>query len=155
VALGYWNDPEATARTFRPNPVRPGGVPEAERVVFSGDLVRRDEEGFLYFVGRRDKMIKTLGFRVSPDEIANVLYASGEIAEGVVASEPDELRGERIVAYVVLAGEGSLARLDAFCRVELPRYMQPARIVTCEALPRTSSGKFDVRAAQEAEAPPP
>lgn len=153
VALGYWRDPEATARVFRPNPLRPAGTPKAERVVFSGDLVRRDAEGFLYYVGRRDRMIKTLGYRVSPDEISNVLFASGQIREGVVASEPDDKRGERIVAFVVLAEQGTLERLESFCRVELPRYMQPARIVPCPEILRTTSGKYDVRAMQQAAVP--
>jgi acyl-CoA synthetase (AMP-forming)/AMP-acid ligase II len=148
VAAGYWDNPEATARVFRPNPLRPAGAPDHERVVFSGDLVRRDADGFLHFVGRRDRMIKTLGHRVSPDEVVDVLYASGEITEGVVDAEPDEDRGQRIVGYVVLAPGGSLERLQAFCRGELPRYMQPGRIEVRDALPRTSSGKHDVRAAR-------
>jgi len=114
--------------------------------VFSGDLVRRDEAGFLYFVGRRDRMIKTLGYRVSPDEIVNVLAASGETVECVVTSEPDEQRGEAIVAFVVLGGNGSLERLRAYSSVELPRYMQPARFVVREALPRLPSGKYDLAA---------
>ena len=143
VALGYWADPESTARVFRPNPLRPAGVPDTERVVFSGDLVRRDAEGFLYFVARRDRMIKTLGYRVSPEEVAEALYASGEVGEALVTSEPDELRGERIVAHVVLAAGGSLQRLEAFCRAELPRYMQPCRFDLRDELPRTSSGKHD------------
>lgn len=153
VAAGYWADPEATARVFRPNPLRPPGAPESERVVFSGDLVRRDADGFLYFVGRRDRMIKTMGHRVSPDEIANVLYASGEIVESVVDGESDDERGERIVAYVVLEPEGSLERLKAFCRRELPRFMQPARFEVRDALPRTSSSKHDVNAARAAVGP--
>jgi acyl-CoA synthetase (AMP-forming)/AMP-acid ligase II len=148
VAAGYWNDPETTARVFRANPRRPAGAPDSERVVFSGDVVRRDEGGRLYFVGRRDRIIKTLGFRVSPDEVCEVLYASGEVAEALVGSEPDEARGERIVAYVVLREGGDAARLSRFCRTELPRYMQPARIEVRHTLPRTSSGKFDLRAAQ-------
>ena len=148
VAAGYWNDPEATARVFRANPRRPMGAPDSERVVFSGDVVRRDEEGRLYFVGRRDRIIKTLGFRVSPDEVCEVLYASGEIAEALVGAEPDDQRGERIVAYVVLREGGDVSRVQLFCRAELPRYMQPARIEIMPTLPRTSSGKFDLRAAQ-------
>ena len=146
VALGYWNDREGTARVFRPNPLRPAGAPDGERVVFTGDLVRADEDGYLYFVGRRDRMIKTLGYRVSPDEICDVLYASGEIVEGVVTSEPDERRGERIVAFVVLTETGSLERLQAICAAELPRYMQPARIEVLSDLPRTPSGKHDLQA---------
>ena len=142
VTLGYWNDPEATAHVYRPHPLRQDG----ERVVFSGDLVRRDEAGFLYFVGRRDRMIKTLGYRVSPDEIGNVLLASGEIAECVVTGEPDEERGQRIVAFVVLAAGGSLERLTRYCAIELPRYMQPARFEVRDALPRLASGKHDLAA---------
>jgi acyl-CoA ligase (AMP-forming) (exosortase A-associated) len=148
VAAGYWNDPETTARVYRPNPRRPSGAPDSERVVFSGDVVRRDHGGRLYFVGRRDRIIKTLGFRVSPDEVCDVLYASGEVAEALVGSEADGQRGEQIVAYVVLRVEGDTGRLQRFCRTELPRYMQPGRIEVMTDLPRTSSGKFDLRAAQ-------
>jgi acyl-CoA ligase (AMP-forming) (exosortase A-associated) len=150
VAAGYWDDPEATARFFRPNPLRPPGAPDSERVVFSGDLVRRDSQGFLYFVGRRDRMIKTLGFRVSPDEVAEALYASGEVAEAVIDAEPDDERGELIVAYVVLSAEGSVERLKAFCRRELPRYMEPSRIEVRSAIPRTPSGKHDTGATRAA-----
>jgi amino acid adenylation domain-containing protein len=146
VTLGYWNDPEETARVFRPNPLRPAAAPEAERVVFSGDLVRQDAEGWLYFVGRSQRMIKTLGYRVSPDEIATVLYASGEVAECIITSEPDAARGECIVAFVVLAGGGSLERLRVYVGVELPRHMQPARFEVRDALPRLPSGKHDVAA---------
>jgi amino acid adenylation domain-containing protein len=143
VALGYWNDPVASSRVFRPHPLRPAGTPEAERVVFSGDLVHQDEEGDLFFVSREDQLIKTLGYRVSPDEVAEVLYLSGEVAEAVVTSEEDEVRGARIVAYVVLTHTGQLERLKAFCARELPRYMQPSRIEVRSALGRTPSGKYD------------
>ncbi len=146
VALGYWNDPDATARVFRPHPLRPPGTPEAERVVYSGDLVYRDEDGDLFFVGRRDRLIKTLGYRVSPDEVVEGLFASGQVAEAVVDAEPDEALGARIVAYVVLAETGTLDRLQEFCSAELPRYLQPARIEVRDALERTASGKHDVLA---------
>ena len=146
VALGYWKDPELTARVFRPNPLRPPGAPDAERVVFSGDLVRRDADGFLYFVSRKDRIIKTMGYRVGPDEVANVLYGSGEVAEAAVAGEPDDLWGERIVAYVVLTDAGSLERLQAYCSRELPRYLQPARIEVRPALPVLPNGKHDLAA---------
>ena len=146
VTLGYWNDPQETARVFRPNPLRPAGTPDAERVVFSGDLVRRDAEGWLYFVGRSQRMIKTLGYRVSPDEIATVIYASGEVAECIITSEPDEARGERIVAFVVLAGGGSIERVRRYVGVELPRHMQPTRYDVRDALPRLPSGKHDLAA---------
>lgn len=143
VALGYWNDAQATARVFRPHPLRPEGAPEVERVVFSGDLVYRDDEGDLFFAGRSDGLIKTLGYRVSPDEITDVLYASGEIVESIAVAEPDEARGARIVAYVVLAEGGCLERLKTFSARELPRYMQPSRFEVRSTLSRTPSGKHD------------
>lgn len=148
VAAGYWRDPETTARVFRPNPLRPAGAPDIERVVFSGDMVRRDAEGLLYYVGRRDRLLKSSGFRVSPDEIADVVYASGEVTEAIVGSESTDDRGDVIVAYVVLTDSGSLERLQRYCRVELPRYLQPARIEVRPSLARTTSGKFDLRATQ-------
>jgi acyl-CoA synthetase (AMP-forming)/AMP-acid ligase II len=143
VALGYWNDPDTTSLVFRPHPLRPPGTPESERVVFSGDLVYQDEDVDLFFVSRKDKLIKTLGYRVSPDEVADAVYGSGEVVEVLVTSEPDEVRGARIVAYVVLSDGGQLERLKAFCARELPRYMQPSRIEVRQALGRTSSGKHD------------
>lgn len=149
VAAGYWNDPETTAKVYRANPLRPAGAPDDERVVFSGDLVRRDAEGRLYYVGRRDRVIKTLGMRVSPDEIADVLYASGHVAEGIIGTEEDEARGTRIIAYVVLKPDATLKVLENFCKRELPRHMQPARYEVLAEIPRTSSGKFDLRGAQE------
>lgn len=154
VTLGYWNDPELTARVFRPNPLRPPAAPDGERVVYSGDLVRRDRDGFLYFVGRRDRIIKTMGYRVGPDEILSVLHASGQIADAVVVGEPDEARGERIVAYVVLAAQGSLEELHAYCGRELPRYLQPARVEVRDALPLLASGKHDIAAVRAGAATP-
>lgn len=144
VTLGYWDDPELTAKVFRPHPLRPSGTPETERVVFSGDLVRSDAAGWLYFVSRKDRIIKTMGYRVGPDEVASVLHASGEIADAIVTGEADASRGERIVAYVVLAPDGSLERLKAFCRCELPRFMEPARIEVRDSLPVLPSGKHDL-----------
>ena len=154
IAVGYWNDAEATARVFRPNPLRPAGAPDGERVVFSGDMVRADEEGYLYFVSRRDRMIKTMGFRVGPDEVVDVLHASGQIAEAVVDAEPDAERGERIVAYVVLAPNGSRERLERFCRAELPSYMLPGRFEQRTSLPRLASGKYDLPTLRETPAQP-
>jgi acyl-CoA synthetase (AMP-forming)/AMP-acid ligase II len=145
VAVGYWNDVEATNRVFRPAPSQGAVSAPAERLVFSGDLVRRDEAGLLYFVGRRDRMIKTLGFRVAPDEVADVLFASGEILQGVVVGEADDERGERIVAHVTLAPAGSVEALTAFCRRELPRHMQPNRFEVHDSLPRLPSGKYDLQ----------
>lgn len=146
VALGYWDDPEATARTFRPNPTPDVADPALARAVRSGDLVRRDAEGRLYYVGRRDHMIKTLGHRVSPDEVADVLFASGVVTDVAITSEPDEVRGERIVAHVILAPGGHLGSLKRWSGLELPRHMQPSRWEVRESIPRISSGKHDLRA---------
>lgn len=146
VGSGYWNDPEATARVFVPNPVEATPPDSLARAVRSGDLVRRDAEGLLYYVGRRDRMIKTLGFRVSPDEIADVLYASQLVVEAAVTSEPDAVRGERIVAHVVLAADASLDALRMWCGTELPRHLLPARWDLRASLPRNASGKHDLAA---------
>ena len=146
VTLGYWTDHETTGKRFGPNPLRPEGTPDAERVVFSGDLVRMDEDGDLFFVGRHDGMLKSLGHRVAPDEITDVLYASGEIVEAAIVGEPDEMRGDAIVAHVVLAKTGDLKRLKAHAARELPRYMQPVRYEVHDALARTASGKHDAKA---------
>jgi acyl-CoA synthetase (AMP-forming)/AMP-acid ligase II len=144
IALGYWKDPEATSQTFRPNPFAPAGTPAGERVVFSGDMVRRDADGYLYYVGRRDRVIKSMGFRIGPDEVADVLYASGEIAEAVIVAVPDPDRGSRIVAHVVLKAEGKVEKVKRFCRAELPEYAQPAEFITRNEIPRLPSGKYDV-----------
>ena len=130
---------------FRPHP-DPSKAALGERAVFSGDLVRRDHEGFFTFVARRDRLIKTMGFRVGPDEVADVLHASGEIREVVVTSEPDVERGERIVAFVVLRSGGDVQRLTRYCRAELPQYMLPSRIEPVSEVPRLPSGKYDVAA---------
>src|SRR5690606_4356567 len=83
VGLGYWNDPVKTAERYKPLPNREGGLVMPEIAVFSGDTVRMDEEGYLYFVGRRDEMIKTSGYRVSPTEIEEVLYGTQLVGEVV------------------------------------------------------------------------
>ncbi len=150
VAAGYWNDAERTAEVFRPHPLHG----DAQRAVYSGDMVRTDEDGYFYFVGRRDRMIKTLGYRVGPDEILDVLYASRQISEGIVTAEDDAERGQRIVAYVVLAPDGSVTNLRAFCRAELPRYMQPTDIAAVAELPRLPNGKHDLFALREMVAEP-
>ena len=143
VAIGYLGDEEASKRVFRDNPFAAPGAPR--RVVYSGDLVRRDAEGRLYYVGRRDRMIKTMGFRVSPEEISDVIQASGLVSEVAIVTEPDPQRGERIVACIVPKGESTLEQLRRYCGVELPRYMQPARFVVLDAIPRNPSGKHDLQ----------
>lgn len=146
VGIGYLGEVEATQRVFRENPWLRAGEPGPRRVVFSGDLVKRDATGRLFYVARRDRVIKTLGFRVSPDEITDVINASGHVTEAAIVSEPDATRGERIVACVVLRPGSTLDGITKYCRLELPRHMQPARYVVLDALPRNASGKQDIQA---------
>jgi len=144
VALGYWNDPERTAARFRPAPGRDGAVCATETAVFSGDLVKRDADGFLYFVGRRDEMIKTSGYRVSPTEVEEVAHATGLVGDAVALGVDDERLGQRIV----LAASPANGRLDpdellAELRRRLPLFMVPKRVVARPSLPRSPNGKLD------------
>ncbi|MEA3001543.1 MAG: hypothetical protein QOH81_331 [Sphingomonadales bacterium] len=138
VAQGYWNDPERTALRFRPAPEgsRYGGL-----AVWSGDRVRSDDNGLLYFVGREDAMIKTSGNRVSPTEVEEAAVASGAVVEAVALGLPDDRLGEAIV--LVARGPGPDADLRAFLRRELPNFMQPAHILWRDELPRSPNGKLD------------
>ena len=152
VSLGYWNDPERTAERFRPAPGLPSGLPLPEMAVWSGDLVRRDEEGFLYFVGRRDDMIKTSGYRVSPTEIEEVVFASGLVDEVAAIGMPHDTLGQSIT-LLVKPVNGTAADKEAIlavCRQQLPAYMLPHHIEERSALYRNPNGKTDrKRHAQE------
>lgn len=145
VSLGYWNDPERTAERFKPAPGRPVELVMREMAVWSGDTVRLDEEGFLYFIGRRDGMIKTSGYRVSPTEVENVIYASGFVKEAVAVGVPHPTLGQGVV---VVASPPSGAALDAAavteaCRRSLPPYMVPHCIVERSDIARNANGKID------------
>ncbi|NGZ87112.1 acyl-CoA ligase (AMP-forming), exosortase A system-associated [Duganella aceris] len=146
VALGYWNDAARTAERFRPLPDRLGGLPIPELAVWSGDTVRADAEGFLYFIGRSDDMIKTSGYRVSPAEVEEVVYATGLVAEAAALGLPHEQLGQSIALVATLAPGGAAdgAALLAACKRALPTYMVPARIEIRQApLPRNPNGKID------------
>lgn len=144
VAMGYWNDPVRTAERFRPMPGRDASWRTPEVAVFSGDTVVADTEGFLFFVGRRDEMIKTSGYRVSPTEIEEVAYATGMVRDAVALGVEDPVLGQRVV-LIASAVDGSLdtsALLTAFKR-QLPQYMVPSSVVEMAAIPTTPNGKFD------------
>jgi acyl-CoA ligase (AMP-forming) (exosortase A-associated) len=141
VALGYWNDPEKTAERFKPLPGQLKELPITELAVWSGDTVRMDAEGFLYFVGRRDDMIKTSGYRVSPTEVEEVVYASGLVGDAVAFGAPHPTLGEAIV--VVCAPPKSSDVLLAYCKQKMPNFMVPAHIAWLDTLPRNPNGKFD------------
>jgi acyl-CoA ligase (AMP-forming) (exosortase A-associated) len=145
VSMGYWNDPERTALRFRPVPGQPQGLCIPELAVWSGDTVRRDEEGYITFIGRDDEMIKTSGYRVSPTEIEDAVYASGLAAEAVVVGAPHAELGQAVVLIAAPAPGKKLdhAGLQAHLQAELPAYMVPRRIVEMAALPRNPNGKLD------------
>jgi acyl-CoA ligase (AMP-forming) (exosortase A-associated) len=144
VALGYWNDPARTATRFRPAPGRDSALCTSETAVFSGDLVKRDDEGFLYFVGRKDEMIKTSGYRVSPTEIEQVAHATGLIGDAVALGVDDERVGQRIVLVASPAnGHFEPDDLLAMLRRELPLYMVPERVIVRPSLPRSPNNKLD------------
>ena len=150
VAMGYWNDPERTAERFKPAPGRPPEVPLTEMAVWSGDTVRTDEDGFLYFVGRRDEMIKTSGYRVSPTEVEEVLYGSGLVAEAAALGLPHPALGQGIVAVVKPRDPAfDPEALLAACKRELPNFMVPLQVVIQDTLPRNPIGKVDRRALVE------
>jgi acyl-CoA ligase (AMP-forming) (exosortase A-associated) len=151
VGMGYWNDAEKTAERYRPLPVgvggREAGLQIPELAVFSGDTVRRDAEGFLYFIGRRDEMMKTSGYRVSPTEVEEVLYATQLVGECAAFGVEHAALGQAI--HVVATPSAGAAALDndallAACRARMPAYMVPAAVhAVAGPLPRNPNGKID------------
>jgi acyl-CoA ligase (AMP-forming) (exosortase A-associated) len=144
VALGYWNDPARTAERFRPVPGRDAPWRTPELAVWSGDTVVADGEGFLYFVGREDEMIKTSGYRVSPTEIEEVAYATTLVRDAVALGVEDATLGQRVLLVVAPAAGGfdTDALLEEM-KSRLPLYMVPSSVVVREAIPRSPNGKFD------------
>jgi acyl-CoA synthetase (AMP-forming)/AMP-acid ligase II len=143
VTLGYWNGFETSAKRFRRFKA-PGSPYDEELAVWSGDLVRKDAEGFLYFVGRKDDLIKTSGYRVSPTEVEEAIFQSGVVSEVAVFGVPHAELGEAIVACVVpIAAPLPTAALLEHCRRELPTYMVPRAIECVTSLPRNPNGKID------------
>lgn len=146
VAMGYWNDAERTALCFKPLKARQAGLPLAEIAAWSGDTARIDEEGFLYFIERRDEMIKTSGYRVSPTEVEEVIYAAEHVAEAIAIGIPHPVLGQAI-AVIVTARNAVQPDVDALlrvCKQHLPAYMLPSHIELREGdLPRNPNGKID------------
>lgn len=151
VGLGYWNDAEKTAERYKPLPpgvgVRDAGLQLPEYAVFSGDSVRRDAEGFLYFIGRRDEMMKTSGYRVSPTEVEEVLYATRRVGECAAYGVEHPTLGQGI--HVVLVPPAGQLEIDidallADCRERMPAYMVPHSFeIVPGPLPRNPNGKID------------
>lgn len=150
VGMGYWNDQEKTAERYKPLPVhapgREAGLVLPEIAVFSGDTVRTDEEGFLYFIGRRDEMMKTSGYRVSPTEVEEILYATRLVGECVAFGIDNDRLGQAIQVIATPPAKGALdvTALLAECRARMPAYMVPAGIEVRDGpLPRNPNGKID------------
>jgi len=137
VMIGYWNRPDLSAQMLKP-----GRLP-GERVLCTHDLFRMDEDGFLYFVGRTDDIIKTRGEKVSPVEVENVIHSVPGIREVAVVGVPDDVLGQAIRAFVVLAPGVSMTerQIRAQCVARLENFMVPRDIVVCDDLPRTATGK--------------
>jgi len=139
VMQGYWNSPEETAKRYRP------GRYLGERLLYSGDLFRRDEEGYLYFVARKDDMIKTKGERVSPKEIENALCELEGVAECAVIGVPDDISGQLIKAFVVREKGNTIKEQDVikYCSKNLEPFMVPKYVEFIESFPKSPSGKID------------
>jgi acyl-coenzyme A synthetase/AMP-(fatty) acid ligase len=135
---GYWGKPDKTSERLRE-----GEIP-GEMVLYSGDLFRMDEEGFFYFVGRKDNIFKCKGEKISPKEIENVLYELDAVAEAAVIGVPDPIDGSAIKAFVVPSdgAEVTEQEIRQYCRANLENYMVPKFIEISSSLPKTDSGKI-------------
>lgn len=145
VALGYWNDPAKTAERFRPAPGREAALPLVEMAVWSGDTVRMDEDGYLYFIGRSDDMIKVSGYRVSPSEVEEAAHASALVNEAVAFGVPHPMLGQAIVLLAQPREPGlETAALLKECQRRLPAWMVPSHVdLRSEPFPRNPNGKYD------------
>jgi len=141
VMKGYWEKQDETDRVLKPGPL-PG-----EKVLYTGDLFRMDEEGYLYFVGRKDDIIKTRGEKVSPKEVEAVLYTLPEVKEAAVIGVPDPILGQAIKAVVVLADGSALSDRDVMrhCAAHLEDFMVPKSVEFRASLPKTTTGKISKR----------
>ena len=150
VSLGYWNDPEKTAERFKPCPGRPREIISEEMAVWSGDQVIKDAEGYLYFISRKDEMIKTSGYRVSPTEVEEVTFASGFATGAAALGIAHPTLGQAILLLVTPAAGHALgpdfeAAILNHCRAEMPNFMVPAKVISRESLPHNQNGKIDRR----------
>ncbi|RJQ17673.1 MAG: AMP-dependent synthetase [Nitrospiraceae bacterium] len=138
VMLGYWNLPEANAQCLRQ------GKYPGERVLYTGDLFKMDDEGYLYFVARKDDIIKCRGEKVSPKEVENVLYSLAGILEAAVTGIHDEILGQAVKAYVALEHDSTLTEKDIlrYCSQHLENFMVPKFVEIRESLPKTATGKI-------------
>jgi acyl-CoA synthetase (AMP-forming)/AMP-acid ligase II len=139
VMQGYWDSPEETALCFKPGKYR------GDSLLYTGDFFRRDEDGFLYFVGRKDDMIKTRGERVSPKEIENCLCEFDGVSESVVIGVPDDIFGQAIKAFIVFNHKHKITekQILKYCQQNLEPFMVPKYVEFCDGFKKTASGKID------------
>jgi long-chain acyl-CoA synthetase len=139
VMLGYWKKEDLSMEMLRP-----GNLPY-ERVLYSNDWFRMDEEGFLYFLGRNDDIIKTRGEKVSPMEIENVLYKISGIKEAAVIGVPDEIMGEAIIAFLTTHDQSQRNEKEIIreCMSNLELFMVPQRVIFLNEMPKSSNSKID------------
>lgn len=145
VFLGYWGAPEATAKVRRPDPLWSHDGLAAPMAVFSGDLGWKDADGLVYVKGRRDRLIKSMGVRVSPDEIETIVRRSGLVQDVAIVGVPHDLIGEMVVAAITLrnGADDPVRDLKIFARSEMSQYMQPREYHIVDAFPLTPNGKPD------------
>lgn len=138
VMRGYWGKPEETARRLKPGPIA------GEMVLHSGDIFRTDDEGYLYFVARKDDIIKSRGEKVSPREVENVLYGMPGILEAAVVGVPDPVLGEAVKAFVTLQPGSELTEREVikYCLGRLENFMAPKHVTFVTKLPKTDTGKI-------------
>jgi acyl-CoA ligase (AMP-forming) (exosortase A-associated) len=155
VALGYWNDPAKTAERFRPAPGQNPALPLTELAVWSGDTVRMDRDGYLYFIGRGDDMIKVSGYRISPLEVEEIAYAGGLVREAAALGVPHPAWGQAVVLLAVARPDAApdTAALLKHCQRHLPAYMVPAHVEWRAELPRNPNGKIDRKLLQQSLPP--
>jgi long-chain acyl-CoA synthetase len=138
VMRGYWEKPEETAARLKPGPI-PG-----EMVLYSGDLFRTDSDGWLYFVARRDDIIKSRGEKVSPREVENAISSLEGVYEVAVIGIPDDVLGQAIKAFVTLTPGAQLTEREVIrhCLAHLESFMAPKYVEFVESLPKTGTGKI-------------
>jgi len=153
VAQGYWANKEMTEKRFKPSPNRLTEVPSEQLAVWSGDIVTKDKEGFIYFVGRNDDMIKTSGYRVSPQEIESVICKHDSVLDIVVFGVPHKGLGQGIITLIAFKSDlqinDLLLSIRRFCSLHLPSYMTPHYIDCCIEIPRNPNGKHNKTALKE------
>ena len=149
VSLGYWNDNEKTKQRFKPAPQHHPAISVPEIAVWSGDYVKKDEQGYLYFVARKDEMIKTSGYRVSPNEVEEILSQSELINEVAIISAPHQEIEQAIIALVSVNETSAItaAKLQQALMVHsqknLANYMIPKAFITLSQFPKNANGKID------------